>query len=235
MSSRDANTPGAESLGEAGAFDQPCSRNFLAGFERGITGHGKSAGRGALLQILVLRCGEHRILEERPRALAVGVAGNDEHAFAGADVAHGLAGLCKIRHGFAALKVALEVGIGEEWVAFGSKRVRDAENDKTLALTGVEYAGAVTEVEGFRAEFAHLIVFQVENLNRSDRVGDLLSVGADVLHRRATDVARNAAEALDASAIRAHGVRDKLIPRFAGACVEKNFAVFGVAVLVNAS
>lgn len=230
MSSRDANVSEAESFGEAGVFDQPCGRNFLAGFERGITGYGKSASRGAQLQIFVLRLGEHRILEERARALAIGVSGNDEHTLERTDVAHGLAGLSEVRRGFAALEVTLEVGVGEARAALGSKRVGGAENDETPALAGVEYAGAVAELAGFSTEFAHLIILQVENLNRSDRVGDFLSVGADVLHRRATHAARNAAEALDAGAVCAHGVRDKLVPRFAGADLEKNFAGFIVVV-----
>ncbi len=61
------------------------------------------------------------------------------------------------------------------------------------------------------------------------RLGDFLPVGTDVLYGRAADTAGNAAQAFDASAMRHHRVGDELIPGFAGAGVEENFAVFIVA------
>jgi hypothetical protein len=61
--------------------------------------------------------GEHWIPEERAGALAIGIAWDDQHAFAGANVAHGLARLGEIGARFAAFEVALQVGIFEVRVA----------------------------------------------------------------------------------------------------------------------
>src|SRR5580700_995052 len=155
----DADAARTESFSKAGALDQPGSGNFLASFECRIVGHGKSSCGGALLQILMLFCGKDRVLEERSGALAVGVSGSDEHALAGADVAHGLAGFGQVRLSFAALEVALEVGISDARAASGGERVSDAENDEASALGGVEDAGAVAELASFGTEFAHLTVF----------------------------------------------------------------------------
>jgi len=60
----DADAPEAEAFVEAGAFNQPCRRNFLVGLERRIAGDGQPARGGALFQLIVLAFGEDRILEE---------------------------------------------------------------------------------------------------------------------------------------------------------------------------
>ena len=169
--------------------------------------------------------GDNGVLEERTRALTIGIAGNDEHAFDGADVAHGLARLGEIGRGFTAFEVALEIGVTDARRATGCQGVGDAENDEPSALGSVEDAGPVGKSASFVAEFADLTVFQVENLHFRNGFGYFLAIGADVLYRRAAHAARNAAEALNPCAPGHHGVRYEPVPGFAGASVEKNFSV----------
>src|SRR5579863_8034640 len=107
--------------------------------------------------------GKHGILKERTGALAVGITGNDEHAFDGADMPDGLASLGEIGCRLATLEMTLEIGIADAGFAAGSEGVGDAENDEAAALSRVEDAGAVVESTGLRAEFAHLIIFQIED------------------------------------------------------------------------
>jgi hypothetical protein len=232
-----ADAPLTESPGEAGALDQPGRGNLLTGFERRIAGHGESSSGRSPLQILVLFLGKDRIFEERSGTLAIRITGNDEHALAGADVADGLAGFGKIRRRFAPFEVPLEVGIGDTRAAPGRERVSYAEDDESSALGSVEDAGPVAKPAGLRAEFAYLGLFfaQVEDLHRCDGLGYFLPIGADILHGRAAHTARNAAQAFDPRTASHHRVGDKLVPGFAGAYVEKNFAILIVpAVLVDA-
>ena len=183
----------------------------------------------------MLRFGEHGILEKRSGALAIGIAGDDQHAFAGANVADRFASLGEIGASLAAFEMPFQVGIFEVRLAAGRERVGDAENDEPSALGRIENAGAVGEAAGFVAKFANLAVFSIENFDRLDGLGNFLSVGADVLYRRAAHAAGDAAQALDACAVRHDGVGDEAVPGFSGAHVEKNFAfVIVTGALVDA-
>ena len=150
-------------LGEARALDEPCRGNLLVGLKRGIAGQGPSAGGGALLQVLMLLFGEYRILEERACALAIVVAGDDEHAFDRADVAHGLAGLGQVGGILAAGEVMLEIGVGNVRLAAGTERVSHTKNNEPSALACIKDAGAIAESAGFAAEFANLVIAKIED------------------------------------------------------------------------
>jgi hypothetical protein len=63
----------------------------------------------------------------------------------------------------------------------------------------------------------------VEDSHGVDRLRDLLAVRTDVLHRRSTDGAGDAGEALDASEVECDGVVDEGIPGLASPCVEYVF------------
>jgi len=126
-------------------------------------------------------------------------------------------------------KVPLEIGVGDARLAAGSERVGDAQNDEASALSGIEDARTVTEPAGFVAQVAQLAVLQVEDVHRFDGLCDFLSVGADILYRRAADTAGNAAEALHAGAACADGVPDEAVPGFARADVEENSALVRLA------
>ena len=135
----------------------------------------------------------------------------------------------------ASFEMLFQVGIADVGLAPRSECVSDAENDEPSALGRIEDACAVGEAAGFVAKFANLAVFSVEDLDRLDGLRNFLPVGADVLHRRAADAARNAAQALDARAVRHHGVRNEAVPGFSCACVEKNAAfVIVTGTLVDA-
>jgi hypothetical protein len=56
----------------------------------------------------------------------------------------------------------------------------------------------------------------VVGANRPDRLGDLLAISADVLHRRRTDGTRNSGQRLDTHPAFSHRQRDDVVPRLAG-------------------
>src|SRR5580692_6416017 len=156
--------------------------------------------------------------------MAVGIAGHDQHAFAGANVAHRLTRLGQIGASLAAFEVSLQVSVSEMRLAAGRECVSDAENDEASALSSVENAGAIVEAAGLGPEFAYLAVLQVKDLDRGYGLRNFLSVSADILYRRAAHTAGDAAQALHSGALRHDGLRDETVPGFAGAGVENNFA-----------
>src|SRR5580704_7817401 len=115
---------------------------------------------------------EHGILEERSRALAVGIAGNDQHAFAGANVAHRLARLGEIGASLAAFEMTFQVGVFEAGLASWCERVSDAKNDESSTLGRIENAGAIGEAAGLTAELADLPVVSIKDLDRLDGLRD---------------------------------------------------------------
>src|ERR1700688_4469713 len=226
MLARNGGATGAEAFAESRVLDQPRGGNFFVSLERRIAGNDQAASSGAVFQVSMLFFGEHRILKERACTLAVWISGDDEHAFDRADVAYRLAGFGEVRRRVAVFKLALDVGISDTRMPSGRESVGDAKNDKPAALAGVEDTGAVAKAASFVAEFADLTIVQVENLYRRDGLRYFLPIRPHVLHRSAAHAARNAAEALDAGAVRHHGARHEFIPRLSGADIEKNFAVF---------
>ena len=150
-------------------------------------------------------------------------------------MAHGFARFGQRRSAFASFEMTLQIGIANSRFASGSERKGDAQNDESPTLGSVENAAAVGEAAGFAAEFANLPIFQVQYKRRFNRVGNFLSVSADVLHRSSAYASGNAAQALDSRALAPHRVRDEPVPRFAGTGVEENLAfVVGVIATVNA-
>src|ERR1700722_12861198 len=179
--------------------------------------------------------GDDRVLKERSRTLAVRIAGNDQHAFEGADVAHRFARFGQRRSALPSFEMTLQIGITDAGVASGRKREHNSQNDEAATLGGVEYAAAVGEAAGFMAQFAYLALFQVQHQARFDCFGNFLPVVSDVLHRSSTYASGNAAQTLDSRASGPHRVRDKPVPGFARTGVEENFAVVvGLAAAVNA-
>jgi hypothetical protein len=89
---RDPHGTEAVTFGESGVFDEPCRGNLLLRLERRVTGHGQPAESGATFQIVVLFQGEHGIFEKRSGAEGFPLAGHDEHALQGANMANGFAG-----------------------------------------------------------------------------------------------------------------------------------------------
>src|SRR5579872_1527226 len=181
-----------------------------------------------LLQIVMLRDREHRILEDRSRTLAIGIARHNQHSLERANVPHGLANFGKIRCRLASFEVPLQVGISEVRLASRRDRVHHAKNDETFALRGIENTRAICEATGLIAKFAYLTVFQVEDLNRLDRLRNFLPVSADVLYWSAAHAARNPAQALNSRAVRHDRMRHEAIPGFSSAHVEQNLTLIVV-------
>src|SRR6516225_7621142 len=74
-------------------FDQPRCRDFVLLLQRWIARNYEFLRLRSFVEILVLLFREHRILEERSRALTIGVPLNDQHALTSTNVAHGLSHL----------------------------------------------------------------------------------------------------------------------------------------------
>src|ERR1700680_4622749 len=148
MLARNADTARAVSAGESGMLDQPGCRNFLALLQCWIARRGQSLGSGSFPQVFMLRFREHGILEKRARALAIGIAGNNQHALQGANVAYRLASLGEIGRDLAALEVPFQICIAYARLAAGRERVCHTQNDEAAALGRVKNAGAISAAAG---------------------------------------------------------------------------------------
>src|ERR1700674_845934 len=193
-------------------FHEPCRGNFSLGIECRVTRNLQAFRRRPPGQLVVLFSREDGILEEGTGAAAILVPGCDQHCLAGSKTPHRFA---RVRQGWSfapAREVLLQVGVLNARGSPGGQRVSDAKNDEVSSLGGVEDAGAIAEPTSLTAQFAHLAILEVERLHRLDCLCDLLSVGAHLLHWSTTNAARNAAEALDASAIAGHGTSHKFVP-----------------------
>jgi len=80
-----------EPLAEAGMLDQPGRGNLVLGIEDGIARDLQTLSSGAGGEIVELRGGEDRILEEGAGAAGVAVAGNEQHSLGAAYFEDGLA------------------------------------------------------------------------------------------------------------------------------------------------
>src|SRR5947208_5846528 len=119
-----------------------------------------------------------------------------------------------------------EVGVADVSLAFRREPIGDAENDETSALSCIEDAGAIAECAGLATEFPHLPVLEIEHLDRFDRLGNILSIRAHILHWGAAHAAGNAAEALDAGALCLHRLGYEVVPRLSRAGVEESLAIY---------
>jgi hypothetical protein len=119
--------------------------------------------------------------------------------------------------------VRFDVGVAEGRFSTGAKAVGDGGDDVTAAGFGVEEAAAVAEEAGFAVEIDELGGFEVVGADVRNGLGDLLSVGSDVLDGSAAGVAGDAGEAFDAGVSPVDGVEDDIVPIFAGADFEQDF------------
>src|SRR5229473_8311144 len=210
---------------------QPCGGNFFTRFQRRIAGYFQSASCGPLLESLVLRCREDGIFEKRACTAAIFIPRNDQHSLEGADVPHGFPNFRHIRRRFPSIEVALEIPIADLWLPAGDKRISHAQNDEPATLAGVEDTAAISEAAGLTAEFAHLIVPEIECLDRLHCLGHLLPVGPHILHWSAANAARNAAQTLHSGTVLHHGVRHKFVPRLAPSYIKNSLAIVAAALL----
>src|SRR5271154_1877705 len=151
-------------------------------------------------------------LEEGAGAAAVGLSLHQQHAFAVPDLTDGVVDLQWPRRGPAAAEVLLEVGVVELRPGVRGEAEADAGYDVAAAVGGVEAAAAVAEVAVGGGERDKLERVEVEHAHLGDGLGDLLPIGADVLHRGSADQSGDTGEALDArDSLLADGA-DKAVP-----------------------
>src|SRR5437867_1548190 len=92
-----------------------------------------------------------------------------------------------------------------------------ARRDIPPSVRALEPAVPITEVTVLRGERAALEGGPIETDDAHERLGDLLSVRAHVLYRRAADRPGDARQALDAGPAACHGALDQGVPIDSGA------------------
>ena len=143
--------------------------------------------------------GDDGVFEEGARAAAIGVSGDEEHAFGLTDCADGVVDL--EGRGLVVGEMLLEVGVVEAWGGAGVEAEGDAGDDVAVAVGGVEDALAVGEVAVGGGEGGEGVGREIEGADGGDGLGDLLAVGSYVLDGGSADEAGDAGEALDAAEV----------------------------------
>src|SRR6266700_6150256 len=111
---------------------------------------------------------QHGILEERPRAVAVGIARPNQHPLAGTNLEHCVAHFRKRRRPISPRKIFLQVAITQAGLEVRKKLVSNSQNDVTPALASIEDAGAITESALRRLQLATAILTQIKCQNRNN-------------------------------------------------------------------
>src|SRR5579863_2270473 len=84
-----ANVAIREALGKSGVLHQPSCGNFSLRILGRIAGNLQILFSSSQLELVVLLCPEHGVLEERSGAATVRVTGSNQHGLAGANLANG--------------------------------------------------------------------------------------------------------------------------------------------------
>src|SRR5713101_9430747 len=218
---RDSHGSALEPLAESGVFNQPGGRDFyflVAGRE---SRHALSPCCRLAADLFILGWRDDGVLEKTSRTAAIRVALHQQHGFAAPNLAHGLAGL--LQSGGAAGKEFFQVRIfdmrGRAW----HKRKRYMQNNIAPASGGIKDAGAISEAGVAVFDLANLVLFQIEHADASNRLRHFLPVGSHVLHGSSTHGSGNSAQAFNASAVQADGVRYESFPVFAGPGFKDDF------------
>ena len=97
-----------------------------------------------------------------------------------------------------------------------SQGIGHAQDDEASALTGIEDARSVVEPACLGAKFPNLAVSKIQCEHGSDRLRDLLAVGAHILYGGSAHAARNAAETFHARTISGDGTSHEPVPFLGG-------------------
>lgn len=160
-------------------------------------------------------CGDDGIFEEGAGATAVLFSFDEEHAFRVTNLSNGVVDLertgrlagCKLWG-----EVSGEVGVGEVGRGGEVEPEGDLGHDITAAMGRVEDTLTVGEAAGLAGERDEGEGFEVECTDGLDRLGDLLTVGPDVLDGGASNGAGDAGKTLDAADSLFADVEDKGVP-----------------------
>ena len=129
---------------------------------------------------------------------------------------HRVANLLERRIGNISLgEIFFQIGVGEARFSTWRQPISHAQHDEAARLIGIEAALAIVEAAFVRGDVDDFATLQIECAYSFNGIADLLSVGADILHRSSAYRAGNPAHALDAGIMFFHYVRDKLVPIFA--------------------
>src|SRR5580698_2411610 len=212
MTRRDARSASYIAFGKAGLFDQPRCRELYSA--RAISGwklrrllSRRSADRLRLL------FADDRILEETSRAAVIGISFDEEHAFGSPNPSH------RIRHFQQAgirlpRKLSLQIPIGDGRHCAKLKPIVDSRDHVAPAIYRIEAAAAIRKSALGGGEIDKDASAQIIGADLIDAVGDLLPVGANILHRRAACRSRNSRQALNSSTSVIHRSMDEAIPIF---------------------
>src|SRR5579872_6742377 len=114
--------------------------------------------------------------------MAVGIAGSDQHAFAGAYFEDGFPQFAECRRVLSTGEIFLQVRITQIWGSTVANFVRDSQNDITAAFSRIEYAAAIPEFAVRRVHLAEFFFAEIKNQHGSDGLRDFLAVSSNVLH-----------------------------------------------------
>ena len=206
---------------------QPCRRNFVLRIQRRIARNLNSFRRCSRCQFLELAALKHGILEERSRAAAIVVSGNNQHALASPYFAHRLAYFSKRRRRlFLSIRnrpqIFLQIGILQTRRRSPLQPVIHPQDDVPPTFGAVERCWIDNGIRrlAWAKPQCGLPLSRRRAPIRSYR--NLLPICANVLHGRPANAARNAAQALDSRAILHDRLRDKVIPVDACAHAEQH-------------
>src|SRR4029077_8535223 len=122
-------------------------------------------------------------------------------------------------------EVALQIRIADAGLPASGKRIAHAQYDEPAPLAGVEDTAAIGESAGLTAEFAHLILLEIECLHGLNCLGHFLPVRPHILHRSAAHDASNAAQTFHPGTVVHHGVPHKFVPRLAPSYLKNGLAI----------
>ena len=128
-------------------------------------------------------------------------------------------------------EVLLHVAVGEVRRLVQLQLVLDMRDGVAAFVRGVEDAAPVGETAVGRGEMHHFFRLQIERAHADDGSRDLLPIGADVLHGRATDAAGDAGETFDAGAVPLHRKAYHRVP--AGARIDRDAGKAAAGALVG--
>src|SRR5215469_4436834 len=220
-----ARAPECITARKSGVLDQPCGRNLVILLQRRMAGNREFLFCGSFLQRVVLLFGQHRILEERSSAPAVGIAFHDQHALARSNATNGFADLRETWRAVASVEIAFQVVVFNVWLAAGCERIGHVHDNEPSALARVEDARAIGKSASLVAKLANLLLLEIKHLHRLDCFRNLLPVSAHILHGSSAHTAGYPAQTLHSRAADSNRFRDEPIPQLTRPNMENCLAV----------
>src|SRR5277367_5898736 len=219
---------------ESGLFDQPCSGQLHHAIARRVAWHLFVTASAPISDLPQFCRRDNGIFEEGAGALAVRAALSGKHSLLLTDGPYGVVDLAE-RGFLTALdlrgEVALNIGVTQGGLALRPKRIGDRGDDVSPARLRVEEAATITEVAGFMVEIDETKGLKIVGPDLLNDLGNLLSIGANILNGGASDIAGNSRKALESGIASLDRIKDEAIPVFSGPCLEDNAVPFTALLL----